>query len=67
MMKPKYDSSDVVREKFDRPNTKFTMPVYLDDQMLKFFTAQAELRGVDLSELLNDVLREDMVQLEAQR
>jgi hypothetical protein len=43
------------------------MPVYLDDQILEFFTAQAELRGVDLSELLNDILREEMVQLEAQR
>jgi hypothetical protein len=67
MMKPEYDFSNAVRGKFYRPNAKFTMPVYLDDQILEFFTAQAELRGVDLSELLNDVLREDMVQLQAQR
>ncbi len=66
-MKPEYGFSNAVRGKFYRPNAKFTMPVYLDDQILEFFTAQAELRGVDLNELLNDVLREDMVQLEAQR
>ncbi len=66
-MKPEYDFSNAVRGKFYRPNAKFTMPVYLDDQILEFFTVQAELRGVELSDLLNDVLREDMVQLEAQR
>jgi hypothetical protein len=52
MMKPEYNFSNAVRGKFDRPNAKFTMAVYLNDQILEFFTAQAELRGVDLSELL---------------
>ena len=51
MIKPEYDFSNAVREKFDRPNAKFTMPVYLDDQILEFLAAQGELQGVDLSEL----------------
>jgi hypothetical protein len=64
-MKPEYDFSNAVRGKFYRPDVKLKLPVYLDDEVLDFFTQQAESQGVEVSDLLNDRLRQDIDRLKA--
>jgi hypothetical protein len=65
MMKPEYDFSNAVRGKFYRPDTKLKLPIYLDEEVLDFFTKQAESQGVEVSDLLNDRLRQDIDRLKA--
>jgi hypothetical protein len=64
-MKPEYDFSNAVRGKFYRPDAKFKMPIYLDEEVLAFFTQQAESQGVEVSDLLNEQLRQDIKRLQA--
>ncbi len=64
-MKSEYDFSNAVRGKFYRPDVKLKLPVYLDDEVLAFFTQQAESQGVEVSDLLNDRLRQDIDRLKA--
>ena len=59
-MKPEYDFSNAVRGKFYRPNVQLKMPIYLDDEVLAFFVKEAESRGVEVNDLLNERLRRDM-------
>jgi hypothetical protein len=63
MMKPEYDFSNAVRGKFYRPEAKLKLPIYLDEEVLDFFTKQAESQGVEVSDLLNDRLRQDIDRL----
>jgi hypothetical protein len=64
-MKPEYDFSNAVRGKFYRPDAKLKLPIYLDEEVLDFFTKQAESQGVEVSDLLNDRLRQDIDRLKA--
>ena len=59
-MQSEYDFSDGVRGKFYQPNTKFRIPIYLDEDLLDYFTQQAEAKGVDLNQMINDLLRKDL-------
>jgi hypothetical protein len=65
MMKPEYDFSNAVRGKFYRPDAKLKLPIYLDEEVLNFFTKQAESQDVEVSDLLNDRLRQDSDRLKA--
>jgi hypothetical protein len=60
MMKPEYDFSKAGRGKFHRPDAKLRLPIYLDEKVLNFFTKQAESQGFEVSDLLNDRLRQDI-------
>jgi hypothetical protein len=64
-MKLEYDFSNAVRGKFYRPDAKLKLPIYLDEEVLDFFTKQAESQGVEVSDLLNDRLRQDIDRLKA--
>jgi hypothetical protein len=64
-MKAEYDFSNAVRGKFYRPDAKLKLPIYLDEEVLDFFTKQAESQGVEVSDLLNDRLRQDIDRLKA--
>jgi hypothetical protein len=48
------------RGKFYRPGTRLALPVYLDEQVQAALTALANAKGVDLSNLVNDLLRKDI-------
>jgi hypothetical protein len=63
-MEPEYDFSSSERGKFYREDVVFKVPIYLADEVVEFFTKRAEAKGIELSELLNDVLRQDIVLLE---
>lgn len=63
-MKSEYDFSNAERSKFYRPNTKFNVPIYLDEDVLNYFTKRAEAKGVNLDEMINDVLKRDIALVE---
>jgi hypothetical protein len=64
MMKPEYDFSKAERGKFYHPNAKFNIPIYLDEEVLEYFSKQAETKGVDLTEMINDLLKKDIALIE---
>lgn len=64
-MKDEYDFSKGVRGKFYRPGAKLTLPVYLDHEVQTYLAQRASERGVELSELVNDLLRKDIELIEA--
>jgi hypothetical protein len=66
-MPAEIDFSKGVRGKFYHPGAKFNLPVYLDDQIQTRLAALASAKGVDLSALVNDLLRKDIEIIEAVR
>ncbi len=66
-MKDSYDFSKGVRGKFYRPDAVFRLPVYLDEQVQNYLTAKADAKGVDLADLVNDMLKKDIELIEMAR
>ncbi|MDJ0620746.1 MAG: hypothetical protein QNJ63_29095 [Calothrix sp. MO_192.B10] len=63
-MKSEYDFSNAERGKFYRQNTKFNVPIYLDEDVLDYFTERAEAKGVNLNDMINDLLKRDIALVE---
>ncbi|NJK53748.1 MAG: hypothetical protein HC936_14870 [Leptolyngbyaceae cyanobacterium SU_3_3] len=63
-MKPEYDFSKAERGKFYHPTAKFNIPIYLDEEVLEYFSKQAETKGVDLTDMINDLLKKDIALIE---
>jgi hypothetical protein len=59
-MKSHYDFSKAERGKFHQPDATFRLPVYLDDKVQSYLLAKAEAKGVELSDLVNDLLRKEI-------
>jgi len=66
-MKDHYDFSKGERGKFYRPEAVFRLPVYLDEQVQSYLTAKADAKGVDLADLVNDMLKKDIEIIEMAR
>jgi hypothetical protein len=66
-MKDRYDFSKGVRGKFYRPEAAFRLPVYLDEKVQSYLTARADAKGVDLADLVNDMLKKDIELIEMAR
>lgn len=66
-MPAEIDFSKGMRGKFYRPDARLHLPVYLDDQVQNRLTALADAKGVDLSALVNDLLRKDIELIEMAR
>jgi hypothetical protein len=64
-MSNEYDFSNGERGKFYRPNPILTPPVHLEPEVLAFFAARAEARGVSLNELVNALLKKNIELIEA--
>ena len=58
------DFSQGVRGKFYRPGMKLNLPVYLDEDVQIRLTNLARAKGVDLSDLVNDLLKKDLELIE---
>jgi hypothetical protein len=58
------DFSHGVRGKFYRPGIKLNLPVYLDTDVQIRLTNLAKAKGVDLSDLVNDLLKKDLELIE---
>jgi hypothetical protein len=59
-MKSHYDFSKGERGKFYRPDAVFRVPVYLDEKVQSYLVARAEAKGVELSDLVNEMLRREI-------
>ena len=66
-MKDHYDFSKGVRGKFHKPDAVLRLPVYLDERVQDYLAAKAEARGIDLAELVNDMLKKDIELIEMAR
>jgi hypothetical protein len=55
-----YDFSKGERGKFYRPNAKFFLPIYLDEEVQSYVQKIAEAKHSDLSAVVNELLRSDM-------
>ena len=58
------DFSGGIRGKFHRPQVRLNLPVYLDADVEAYLTALAARKGIDLSDLANDLLKKDIAILE---
>lgn len=66
-MKDRYDFSKGTRGKFYRPDAVFRLPVYLDEKVQDYLAAKAAAKGVDLADLVNDMLKKDIELIEMAR
>ena len=53
-----------MRGKFFSADATFKEPVYLDDEVQAWLAERAESHGVDLSELVNQLLKKDIELIE---
>lgn len=64
-MKKEYDFSKGERGKFYRPDARLNIPIYLDREVLIYLSERARSKGVEVSQLINDILRRDIDLIEA--
>lgn len=66
-MPAEIDFSKATRGKFYRQGTRLNLPVYLDDQVQARLSALASAKGIELSALVNALLRKDIELIELGR
>ncbi|MGK2940510.1 MAG: hypothetical protein ACSLFJ_02405 [Immundisolibacter sp.] len=66
-MRDQYDFSKGQRGKFYREAAELHLPVYLDAEVEAYLSARAKARGVDVGQLVNELLRKDIELIEAAR
>lgn len=59
-MKEEYDFSKGVRGRFYRPAARLNIPVYLDQDIEVWFAERAKAKGVNVQQLVNELLRKDI-------
>ncbi len=64
-MKEEYDFSEGERGKFYDPTAEFVIPVYLKHDVIAYLSARAEAKGLEIEDLVNDMLRRDIALVEA--
>lgn len=63
-MKSEYDFSKGERGKFYRPDTKFHLPLYLEDDVLIYLQERAQAKGIEVNALVNEMLKRDIELIE---
>ena len=66
-MPAEIDFSGGVRGRFSRPRQTLDLPVYLDADVEAYLSAHAQARGVDVGQLVNELLKLDIASIEAAR
>jgi len=64
MMKKEYDFSQGERGKFFHKDVKMNLPVYLDDEVQSYLQERAKSKGVEVAQLVNEMLRQDIKLIE---
>ncbi len=64
-MKQEYDFSEGERGKFFRENARLNLPVYLDEEVQTYLQERAKSKGVEVAQLVNEMLRQDIKLIEA--
>lgn len=63
-MPAEIDFSGGVRGKFHRPNMALQMPLYLDAAVQSRLSKLAHAKGIDLTDLVNSLLKKDIELIE---
>ena len=61
-MKDEYDFSKGERGKFYKPDAALNLPVYLDDDVRRVLQHRAKEKGIEVNELVNDLLKHEIAQ-----
>ena len=64
-MKDRYDFSQGERGKFYKPGAVFRLPVYLDENVERYLAKKAEAKGMEISDLVNELLKKEIEIIEA--
>ena len=64
-MKEEYDFSKSEHGKFFHENAKLNLPIYLDDEVRGYLQERARSKGMEVAELVNEMLRQDIKLIEA--
>ena len=64
-MKSEYDFSKAERGKFFRKGATLDLPVYLEAGVRDYLTERAKAKGVEVNELVNELLKRDIELIEA--
>jgi hypothetical protein len=59
-LKDHYHFTNGVRGKFYQPNANTHLPIYLDPHVQAYLAAKANAKGIDLSQLVNELLQRDI-------
>ncbi len=61
------DFSKGTRGRFFHSGTQMHLPVYLDAEVQAYLCARAQARGIDMGQLVNDLLKKDIELIETGR
>lgn len=64
-MKDEYDFSNATRGKFFRSDATLDLPVYLDANVRAYLTASARAKGMEVDDLVNELLKRDIELIKA--
>jgi hypothetical protein len=59
-MKREYSFKNGERGKFARPGTKLQLPVYLEQDVMKYFSEQTAKNGVPVNDIVNELLKREI-------
>jgi hypothetical protein len=66
-MPAEIDFSKGTRAKFFRPGLRMSLPVYLEADVQDYLAARAKARGIEVGQLVNELLKKDIELIEAVR
>ncbi|MEW6706268.1 MAG: hypothetical protein AB1430_15595 [Pseudomonadota bacterium] len=66
-MPAEIDFSKGSRGKFFRPGMRTSLPVYLDADVQDYLAARAKARGIEVDQLVNELLKKDIELIETVR
>lgn len=61
------DFSKGSRGKFFKPGARISLPVYLEAEVQDYLAARAQARGMDVGQLVNELLKQDIERIEGVR
>jgi predicted HicB family RNase H-like nuclease len=64
-MQTEYDFSNAERGKFHRKDAMLALPIYLDPEVREYLAAHAKAKGIELDQLVNELLKRDIEIIEA--
>jgi hypothetical protein len=63
-MQNEYDFSNGQRGKFFRKDATLELPIYLDPQVRDYLAARAKAKGIEVNQLVNELLKRDIELIE---
>jgi hypothetical protein len=66
-MPAEIDFSKGVRGKFFKAGARLDLPVYLEAEVQAYLADRAKARGIDVTQLVNELLKKDIELIEAAR